>query len=352
MAPTAGQRPPGPMLLSPILKEKVWGGDRLRRFPSKGVTPGSSIGESWEASGLAEDPSRIASGPWEGASLRELVSELGTALLGPLADRREFPLLLKLIDARERLSLQVHPPHRDDRPQAPPGKAEAWYVLEGGPLVLGLAANTDAGELAAALREARDPSPLLEHVVARPGDTIPVAPGTLHSIGQGVLVAELQQPADITYRVHDWGRQGRELHLEQAFAALDPLAGHRPRPGPLELVRGNNLFSFLTGCRHFGMERARLVEHLPWVRATESVELLLCLEGRFTIGPRSAAQPLAAGPGDTVLLPAACPEVWIEPSEPVTLLVGYPCRLERELYDRMLAWGFAGEEVASRIFPA
>src|SRR5438067_1317735 len=127
------------MLLRPILKEKVWGGDRLTRFPSKGVAHGSKIGESWEASGLPGSDTIVATGPWAGTGLAELVREMGSELTGS-AGSDEFPLLLKFIDARERLSLQVHPPHRSSyRPDAPPGKAEAWYVLEGGDIVLGLA---------------------------------------------------------------------------------------------------------------------------------------------------------------------------------------------------------------------
>ncbi|MBI3890892.1 MAG: class I mannose-6-phosphate isomerase [Candidatus Wallbacteria bacterium] len=340
------------MLLRPILKEKVWGGDRLARFASKGVSPGSRIGESWEASGLPGQDSQVASGPFDGTPLARLAREMGGALLGPLAVQSEFPLLLKLIDAREQLSLQVHPPHRDDRRGAPPGKAEAWYVLEGGPMVLGLAPGADAGELARVLRAGSDPTGLLNFVEARPGDTIPVPPGTLHSIGAGVLLVELQQPADVTYRVYDWGRAGRELHIEQALAVLDPSSSLRSEGAPLEWGRGANRFRLLTGCRHFGMELARLTEHLPWVKATESMEVLLCLEGRFRIGPRAGSEPLTVGPGQTVLLPAATPEVWMEPEGPVTLLVGYACRLEREIYDRMLGFGYAGLEVAARVFPA
>ena len=342
-----------PFRLEPILKAKVWGGDRLARFPSKGVSTGDKIGESWEASGLHGDDNVVATGPAAGERLAALTARLGPGLVGQELPAPEFPLLLKFLDARERLSLQVHPPTRP----APGGrfslgKAEAWFILEGGELVSGLAPGVQPAELESLLRSGGDPTPLLCRLQVRPGDTVPIAPGTLHCIGPGVLLVEVQQPADITFRLHDWGRAGRDLQLADALDVLEVGAGRASSPPPLECRRGANLFRFHLGCRHFGLETAILSEPCPWVRAGQRLELLLALEGSFAIGPRSAGPALEIETGQTAILPATAPELWLEPRGKATVLVCYPTRLEREHYDRLLTWGYAGADVAGHLFPA
>lgn len=353
MLPADSGAPLWPFRLEPILKQKVWGGDRLSRFPSKGVAAGDRIGESWEASGLPGEDNVVATGPCAGERLSDLTARLGTGLVGPELPAPEFPLLVKFLDARERLSLQVHPPTRP----APggrfsPGKAEAWFILEGGELVSGLAPGVQPAELESLLRSGGDPTPLLCRLQVRPGDTVPIAPGTLHCIGPGVVLAELQQPADITYRLHDWGRAGRDLHLPAALEVLDPQAGRTTSPPPLECRRGANLFRFHLGCRHFGLESASLSEPCPWVRAGQRVEVLLALQGAFAIGPRAGGPVLEIEAGQTAILPALTPELWLEPRGTATVLVCYPSRLEREHYDRLLSWGYSGADVAGHLFPA
>jgi mannose-6-phosphate isomerase len=217
------------LVFAPIYKEVVWGGRRLEQL-GKTLPTKKPIGESWELVDLAADQSRVASGALAGRSLSEIVTAAGADLLGPVAlDGGRFPLLVKFIDAAQTLSVQVHP---DEGAVARMGrgrpKNEAWYILDaapGGVLYLGLEPGASHAALAEAIAENRVEE-LLHRVAVRPGDLIPVRAGTVHAIGAGVLLAEVQQPSDTTYRVYDWGRVGldgkpRELHVADALACVD-----------------------------------------------------------------------------------------------------------------------------------
>jgi len=217
-----------PLTFEPIYKERVWGGERLREALGKELTGIAPVGESWELVDLSGDQSRVAAGSRSGATLHDLVQMDGEALLGPAAlDGERFPLLVKYIDASQTLSVQVHPdseaaPRLGGRP-----KSEAWYILDAEPdavLYLGLEPGVTAASLRASLA-AGEVEKLVRRIPVRRGDLFPVPPGTVHAIGAGVLLAEVQQPSDTTYRVYDWGRLGldgqpRELHVEQALQSI------------------------------------------------------------------------------------------------------------------------------------
>lgn len=232
----------------PILKEKVWGGRRLAGL-GKALPPGAMVGESWEVADLAstsmggggggEARSIIAAGPLAGRTLHEATELWGERLLGRCRPTAEggFPLLVKLLDAREHLSVQVHPSEAYAR--AHPGahlKSECWYVLEAEPgsvIFKGLREGVSRGRFERTLREGAGEAvvELLQAVPAVVGDCHDLPSGTLHALGAGVLVAEVQTPSDTTFRVYDWakeyGREGRELHVEQALASVDHSS---PRP--------------------------------------------------------------------------------------------------------------------------
>lgn len=228
---------PGTLVLEPILKNKVWGGDRLARW-GKAVAPGDRVGESWEVADLASTApgggggeaarSRIVRGPGAGATLHEAIGELGDRLIDPalLTDSGDFPLLVKYLDAREHLSVQVHPSpayarsHRDAHL-----KTECWFVLDaarGSVIYKGLAPGVGPDELRGAIEGGTVPR-VLASVPARVGDCHLLPSGTVHALGAGVLVAEVQTPSDTTFRVYDWareyGRAGRQLHVDQALAS-------------------------------------------------------------------------------------------------------------------------------------
>jgi mannose-6-phosphate isomerase len=224
----------GLLRFRPILKEKVWGGRRMAEVFGREL-PGPKVGESWEVSGLREALTPVAAGPFMGADLYRLAGARGVELFGSAlaeACREDFPLLIKFIDASDVLSVQVHPGDDYARTQGfPNGKSEAWVIVaadEGACVYRGFAVGVGADEFRAALGSG-DPARVgecLRKVPVKPGDVIDLPAGTVHAIGKGLLLYEVQQSSDATYRVFDWGRMGldgkpRELHLDKAWDVMD-----------------------------------------------------------------------------------------------------------------------------------
>lgn len=275
-----------PLKLAPRLDAKQWGGRKLTLLGKQ--LPDGPIGESLESGNDA----RVIHGPWAGWTLGELARAHPDALLGPRGRAAagaalDFPLLVKFIDAAEHLSVQVHPDD-DQAPAGKRGKCEAWLILAAEP----------GAEIITGLRESTAPAGIAERLTRRvvaPGEVYMVAPGVVHAIGGGVMLYEIQQPSDVTYRLHDWGRD-RELHIEQAraIAAVERRATQlRPRHvGP-----GREL---LVTCRYFAVERRTLgagtLEALP-----ASCRVLTVLDGAIEVGDAALAA------GESAVLPAAMP---------------------------------------------
>jgi len=221
--------PDYPLLLRPHLMERVWGGARL----------GPGIGEAWDLSVHPEGLCHIANGPLEGRTLAEVATEHESAFGGPLT------LLAKRLDCAETLSVQVHPKNRN-------AKTESWVVLdakEGAGVYHGFSRPVTRNDVERAARDATLPE-LLRFLAVEPGDAIFVPAGTVHAIGTGVVLFELQQSSDTTYRLHDWGRN-RPLHIEEALAcaALEPT---EPRPAARRLDNGRTR---ILECEHFYVDR-------------------------------------------------------------------------------------------------
>ncbi|GAF79177.1 unnamed protein product, partial [marine sediment metagenome] len=220
-----------PLIFQPILKPKIWGGRKLENLLAKCLPKGELIGESWEIADLEDDQSIVAVGPAKGKTLGQLVEEWGADLLGraKLFDGR-FPLLIKLLDANDTLSVQVHP---DEAAARRLGgrvriKNEAWYVIdadENGFIYRGVREGVDPDALKRAV-EAQAVKSVLKRIAVKKGRCYYLPSGTIHALGAGVLVAEVQTPSDITYRLYDWNRidpstgSPRELHLEQALECI------------------------------------------------------------------------------------------------------------------------------------
>jgi mannose-6-phosphate isomerase len=238
---------PDVLPLQPYLLEIVWGGRRLQTF-GKELPAHVPIGESFEVSALPEQDSVVSSGDLSGLGLREVLSRYGQELVGAAVTAHygdDFPLLIKLIDAQQDLSIQVHPDDAYARAEdlGRFGKTEAWYVLhsDGAELALGLRQGTDAAELRQALIEGRAKDAVLYQEVA-PDDVVFLKAGTVHALCRGVMVYEVQQSSDLTFRLYDYGRPGldgqpRELHLERGLAVTDftaavPHPQAAPEPGP------------------------------------------------------------------------------------------------------------------------
>ena len=212
-----------PITFHPIFKERVWGGRELERLYRKPLPPGVPIGESWEISDRPGDVSVIANGPLAGKDLHWILENHPRDLLGKRAPHAgRFPLLIKILDAREKLSLQVHPPSGKAAALGGEPKTEMWYILRAEPgarLAMGLRERTSRNRL----REASvsgDVEALLQWFEVRPGQVYFIPPGTVHALGPGITLCEIQQHADITYRLYDYGRP-RELHLDKAVAVAN-----------------------------------------------------------------------------------------------------------------------------------
>lgn len=297
-----------PIKFNPILKEKVWGGSKLSTQLHK--TPNmSNIGESWEISGVAGNISTIANGLYEGLSLTELQSRYQEELLGSQNyDRFEndFPLLIKYIDANANLSVQVHPDDEMARKYHDSfGKTEMWYVMDhepGAELILGMSETSDdAGLHNVNVDNVKER--FRSHKVAK-GDTCFIPAGAIHAIGAGVMVAEIQQTSDHTYRIYDWDRtdangKGRDLHLNRANEAIKDITPEVKKP----FVYDDSGEQQLVSCEYF---TTRLLEVRNSFRRNyetlDSFVILMCVEGIATVTVGNYTEIIKKG--DTVLIPA------------------------------------------------
>jgi mannose-6-phosphate isomerase len=300
-----------PLRFQPILKRLIWGGRRLATLLHKPLGEGSDFAESWEVSDHGDDVSLVADGPLAGISLRDLVQQRSVELLGPALGRRDqFPLLVKFIDAHQVLSVQVHPDdERGQRLAGDNGKTETWVVVHADPgsvIYAGLRRGVSRADLNAAV-ESGEVEPLLHRFPARPGDCILIPAGTVHAIGSGVVLAEIQQMSDATFRLYDWGRLGpggqpRKLHIGEALESIDfDLGPVNPLETSLEqLTEGTR--EPLARCPFFALERLRLARPYE-VGSAERFTLLVNLGGAAEVRHGGAPYPL--GFGETHLLPAA-----------------------------------------------
>ncbi len=232
-----------PLRFRPIFRRYLWGNRRLGTVLRKPIGPGNDWAESWEISDHGADQSIVEFGPLAGATLGQLVQERGKELLGRHHPAARFPLLLKFLDANRALSVQVHPNDAQAARLNPPdsGKTEAWVVLEAtadSRIFAGLKPGVDRPRLATALHDG-DCQGLLHVIKPSPGDSIFLPAGTVHAVGEGLLVAEIQQSSDVTYRLFDWNRLGpdgqrRPLQIEQGLDAVDfrrgPVSPQQPQP--------------------------------------------------------------------------------------------------------------------------
>jgi mannose-6-phosphate isomerase len=302
--------------------EKVWGGRALERRPGFALPPGK-IGETWELVDREAENSIVATGGLAGFALGELMRRHGKDVLGKVPPGKDgrFPLLVKYIDASENLSVQVHP---DDESAAripgAEGKTEAWVVLDARPGSV-LHAGLRPAVTAAEFERVADGPGVLELLLSwevRPGDCLLVPGGTVHAIGAGITILEVQQNSDTTYRLWDWGRAGRETHVAEALRCVrfgEPERGPiRPRWFREEPVG----IAHLARSRHFGMNALRIER--PTRRSTQSqFQVYAVLEGRGALRWRERSFDLA--PGDVWLVPAACGYHHLDPQEGELLLV-------------------------------
>lgn len=319
-----------PLKFEPILKSTLWGGEKI--IPYKQIASDQKqVGESWELSGVKGNESVVANGPDAGKTLPELIAAYGERLLGKANYARfgeEFPLLIKFIDARQDLSIQVHPNdelawerHRSK------GKTEMWYVVDADPgarLRSGFAKQVTPAEYEASVEDNTITDILREYEV-RPGDLFFLPAGRVHSIGAGSFIAEIQQTSDITYRIYDFNRRGadgktRELHTEQAKGAIDytVLPDYRTH-----YEKAQNRRVELVSCPYFTTSLYELTEETTLdYAALDSFVVAICVEGAGTLTDNEG-NTISMHQGETVLLPATAERLAVRPEGSMKLLTSW-----------------------------
>ena len=316
-----------PMVFKPIYHGKMWGGSQIKGFLRRDDLPDlkEPVGESWELVDREDEQSVVVNGPLKGKTISELVKHYGKSLLGSKYNGGPFPLLVKIIDAGERLSLQVHP---DEQACARIGggaepKTEMWYILhsqKGAKIMAGVNPRSTKQQLLNTIQTA-DVEQQLQVFESEPGDAYFISSGTLHAIGEGNLLIEIQQNSDTTYRVSDWGRvdengKSRELHVDKALESINYINRTSPRiPGVVGVVQHNRKFPVVNRCRFFSVDDLRLIEE--WNENTTvsgSLHLISCVNKAIRIC--TDENDLDLKPGQTCLIPANLGVYRILPMEP------------------------------------
>lgn len=299
-----------PFKFEPILKERLWGGTKLKEVLGKPIT-NDITGESWELSTVEGDVSIIANGELKGTSLKEIINNEAEALLGKSVLQRfgkEFPILIKFIDAKQDLSIQLHPNDELAKKRHNSfGKTEMWYVMdadEGANLIVGFNKDVTREEYSQSIED-NTLLDLMNYEPVKEGDTFFINTGKIHAIGAGVLLAEIQQTSDVTYRVFDFNRKDkdgnlRELHTDMALDAMDfkkkddfKVSYHHEDNNPNEMVN----------CPYFKTKYIQLTKELKQdISNRDSFTIYMCVTGSVEISTETGKVVL--NKGETALIPA------------------------------------------------
>ncbi|AOW08091.1 type I phosphomannose isomerase catalytic subunit [Flavobacterium gilvum] len=298
-----------PLQFDAILKERIWGGEKLKTILNKPITS-KITGESWELSTVDGDVSVVANGAYKGKPLTELINEFPNEILGTAVYKRfgnQFPLLFKYLDAREDLSIQVHP--NDELAKARHnsfGKTEMWYVMQADAdarIIVGFKEDSSSEEYMENLNN-KTLTNILDGIKAKPGDVFFLETGTVHAIGAGLVIAEIQQTSDITYRLYDFDRkdaQGntRELHVDLALDAINYKKVDTYKEYNKEVNKSNTVVD----CPYFTTNFIPLEGEKAVANSGSSFVVYMCIEGSFELEYDGETHKYIKG--DTVLIPAA-----------------------------------------------
>ena len=312
-----------PLRFRPLLKEYVWGGRRLGTLLGKPLGDGDRYAESWEIVDHGADQSVVADGPLAGATLHELVERHSSELFGRHHPQRQFPLLLKFLDAQLTLSVQVHPNDAQGALLTPPdlGKTEAWVVLAAEPgskIYAGLKPGVDRGQLEQAVQAGKCDE-CLHQLEPNVGDCIFLEAGTVHALGDGLVIAEIQQASNTTFRLFDWNRVDRDgkprpLHIAESLATIDfargPVAAQVPQPTDRPHVER------LVSCDKFVLDRWRF-ESPEKCGGDNRCHLVAVLDGTIEVAGVRCER------GHSLLIPAACTNAVLAPQGAAVLLDMY-----------------------------
>ncbi|WP_052882712.1 type I phosphomannose isomerase catalytic subunit [Kiritimatiella glycovorans] len=308
-----------PLKFRPVYKDYLWGGDRLASRFNRDL-PGGRAAESWEISAHPDGLSVVREGPLAGRGLDELVAVYGRDLLGSAAPEDGFPLLIKLIDARDVLSVQVHPDNRSAARSGGDPKTEMWYFFEGdreAGVYCGLAPGTGRENFLAAVREQRL-ADVLRRVPAAAGEAVWVPGGRVHAIGRGCLLLEIQQNSNTTYRVYDWDRVGhdgrpRELHLEQALEVIDFGDEDDPRCTSRPFTEHGTAGDRICRSPYFRLDRFRLDAEITLQTDGTTFHAWFLPDGEARV--RTAGGTTRWHGGESLLIPASTGTYTIQPLE-------------------------------------
>lgn len=298
-----------PLQFDSILKDRIWGGEKLKSILHKPISS-NITGESWEISTVVGDVSIVSNGTWKGKTLDELIEMFPDEVLGTRIHQRfgkQFPLLFKYLDAREDLSIQVHPNDELAKKRHNTfGKTEMWYVMQAeddAGIILGFKEDSNATEYLENLKN-KSLLSILDDVKVKEGDVFFLETGTVHAIGAGILIAEIQQTSDITYRLYDFDRvdaQGktRELHVDLALDAIN----YSKVEAKMNYSKNQNKSNVLVDCPYFTTNLIPLVGSMNVPANDETFIVYMCVEGNFEIEYENLKYQYKLG--DTILIPAS-----------------------------------------------
>lgn len=343
-----------PLKFAPILQEKIWGGDGLYRILKKGCRDDKGIGESWELSDNDTAQNLIYGGSFDGQSFRGVFLQHKAEILGRHAgsDVTRFPLLYKFIYASDKLSVQVHPGEGSPLGDA---KTETWYIVDAprdARIIVGLAPNQKGRsreEILATLKSS-DCRDALNHIPVAKGDVLFIPAGAVHAITEGLLLYEVQQNSDCTFRLYDWDRKdakgnSRDLHLEEASQVMDLEIHDRHKIPPLTLPGRDAEVTYLVASPYFLLQKIAGISGRWHLRGSDRFHVLTCLSGQGTLNWNDGRMETALG--ETVLLPASMDEIRLDAPGEAEFLLSFIPDLEQDLRRPLLAAGHDEKEIAA-----
>lgn len=346
-----------PLIFEPVLKERIWGGTTLHAKYGREL-PSDKVGESWDVACHKNGMSKISNGELKGKTLKEVIDEYGKDLLGKdLQDKhiKKFPLLIKILDATDVLSVQVHPDdeyakvHEDGEL----GKTEMWYIIDAKPgakLVYGVKEDTTKEQFEKAIKAGKLEE-YLNTIDVAPGDVVYIHAGMVHAIGAGILICEVQQNSDTTYRVYDWNRvddtgKARELHIKQALDVIDFEGKHSTeKVMGLSRQKGESQVTYYVANKYFAMEKLDVIHELEQQVNGERFFILTVVEGEGKIVYFGGTQEFKAG--QSIMIPACMKDYTIEGN--CTIIKSYIPDIENDIVKPLIQIGFDRKDLSKRI---
>jgi mannose-6-phosphate isomerase len=343
-----------PLFFEPDYKERVWGGTLLKDKMNKNI-PYEHTGESWEVACHDNGDSVISNGVFKGKTLKNILKDYSKEILGyEMANKDKFPLLIKFIDAKDKLSVQVHPEdeYAMKVENGELGKSEAWYILDAKPgakLIAGLKDNVSKENFVKALDEG-NLEEVLNEIEVKVGDVINIPAGFVHAIEDGILLAEVQQNSDTTYRVYDWNRVGldgnmRELHIEKSLDVIDFQGKHcKDVAKGLSIKNGDNEIIYYVANKYFSLEKV-ILKGTMTSNTKNKFFIYMCVAGSGKVIYNNTEYDFKIG--DTFMMPASLLEYELKGE--AQLVKTYIPNIEEDIIKILETYGYTIDEIMKRV---